>query len=260
MRIHAILALPILAACLAAPALACGPDTDCDVAGGTYRIHLPPEAPTGAILFAHGYKGHAADAMANAALTVMADDLDVALVSLESTGDDWTIPERPERGHPAGTRRDCLRPRRPKRRRGPHRGGAVADDLRRVLRGGMLTWNVACEAGGGFAALVAFSGTFWEGPPAHCAADARMWHFHGTSDTVVPIGGRQIGPVRQGDVDSVLDFYRMDKGMAPTAPIPVADLDCRAWSGPDASLEYCLHPGGDAEWLRIVWEATFPDG
>lgn len=272
MRETLLCVLPLFAALLAAPAMACGPDTDCDVAlgtgtrssssTGTYRIHLPPVAPTGAILFAHGYRGSAAAEMRNGAIMDVADGLGVALVALDSGADDWAIPNAPS-GDDA--RRDETAYVR-----------AVQDDVaarlgvapsRMILAGfsagGMLTWNVACEAGGDFAAFLAISGTFWKEPPASCPTDAAIWHLHGTADTTVPIRGRRIGPTRQGDVEAVLAMYRADKGLSPAAPIPFAGLDCARWTGPAASLEYCLHPGGHdirAEWLRAVWEATFPDG
>ena len=147
MRALALLAcLGLLAA---GPAAACGPDADCAVAEGVYRIHLPPGgAPTGAILFAHGYRGSAANEMGNAAMMAMADALGVAFVALSSRGDDWTIPNAP--GGPRPTDRDEVAYAR-----------AVRDDVTartgvpsaRMLfagfsAGGMLTWNVACEAGG----------------------------------------------------------------------------------------------------------------
>ena len=262
MRALALLAcLGLLAA---GPAAACGPDADCAVAEGVYRIHLPPGgAPTGAILFAHGYRGSAANEMGNAAMMAMADALGVAFVALSSRGDDWTIPNAP--GGPKPADRDEVAYAR-----------AVRDDVTartgippaRMLfagfsAGGMLTWNVACEAGGDYAAFLAVAGTFWQGPPARCPADAAIWHVHGTSDATVPIGGRPIGPVRQGDVEAVLAFYRADRGLAPDAPMPLAGLDCRRWTGPAASLSYCLHSGDHevrADWLRAVWRATFPDG
>ena len=54
----------IVLALWAAPALACGPDTDCAVGDRTYRIALPEghdgAAPVGALVWAHGYRGTAA--------------------------------------------------------------------------------------------------------------------------------------------------------------------------------------------------------
>lgn len=257
-------ALILLVALAAGPALACGPDTDCPVAGGTYRVHLPPGgAASGAILFAHGYKGSAAQTMGNASLVAMADDLGVALVALASAGDDWTLPDAPNAGR--GPERDEAAYVRAVRDDVAARLGVKPDRtlLAGFSAGGMLVWNVACAAGDDFGSFAAFSGTFWRGPPEGCPTDAAIWHVHGTSDTVVPIGGRRIGPTRQGDVEEVLAMYRADKALAPAEPIPVADLDCVRWTGTAASLAYCLHPGGHhfrADWLRAIWGATFAEG
>ena len=253
-------ALFLLLAMLASPALACGPDTDCEIENGLYRVHLPPEAPQGAILFAHGYRGTAAGTIRNGALTRLADDLGVALVALKSFDEDWTIPnapsagQRPERDEVAYVRRvkDDVAER-------------FGIDPERMLMagfsaGGMLTWNVACEAGDGFAAFVPMSGTFWKGPPDHCPTDARIYHFHGTADTVVPIEGRPIGPTVQGDMNAVLAMYRADKGLETRSAPAFQGLDCIRREGAAAMLQYCLHPGGHqfrADWIRGVWDEVF---
>ncbi|MEM8850907.1 MAG: hypothetical protein AAGE03_12850 [Pseudomonadota bacterium] len=89
--------LPLLALALlaAAPAAACGPDSDCTVENGTYRIALPAAAPAGALFFAHGYRGSAAGMMRNDTLRGMATAKGLALVALKSAGDDWMIPNVP---------------------------------------------------------------------------------------------------------------------------------------------------------------------
>ncbi len=255
--------LAILLALFASPALACGEATDCKIENGIYRIHLPPEAPTGAIIFAHGYRGTAEGTMRNEALKSLADDLGVALVAIKSFDEDWTIPNAPS----AGTRpeRDetdyVLRVKRDV----VDRNGI---DPARVLMvgfsaGGMLTWNVACAAGDAFAAFVPMSGTFWKGPPATCPTDARIYHFHGTSDEVVPISGRPIGPTVQGDMTAVLAMYRADRGLGAGRAVDFQGLDCTEWDGPATMLRYCLHPGGHqfrADWIRGVWGEVFPQG
>lgn len=252
--------LALLLTLLGSPALACGETTDCGIPNGTYRVHLPPGAPTGAILFAHGYRGTAAGTMQSAALLALADDLGVALVGLKSFDEDWTIPNAPS----AGTRpeRDevdyALRVQRD-----------VADrfgiDAERMLlvgfsAGGMLTWNVACAAGGAFAAFVPMSGTFWGGPPDTCPTEARIFHFHGTSDDVVPIAGRPIGPTVQGDMNDVLAMYRADKALGEGRAVDREGLDCTQWDG-GAMLRYCLHPGGHefrTDWIAGVWNEVVP--
>ncbi len=250
----ALLALPAL------PAQACGPQTDCAVLDGSYRVHLPPGEPTGAILFAHGYRGSAAGTMRGGGLTAMADRLGVALVALDAGADDWSLPDAPSDDD---ARRDEAGYARAVRGDVAARFGVAPERMivAGFSAGGMLVWNLACEAGGDFAAFVAVAGTFWRGPPEACPTRAAIWHLHGTSDAVVPIGGRPIGPTRQGDVEAVLSMVRATQGMVPAAPIPVGGLDCRRWIEKDASLHYCLHPGGHvlrADWLADIWRATFP--
>ena len=92
--------LSVLCLCaFAAPALACGPDTDCPIGDRHYRIAMPEghdeAAPVGAIVFAHGYRGSARGTMRNAALLQLASDMGVALVAVKSAGDDWDLPGSP---------------------------------------------------------------------------------------------------------------------------------------------------------------------
>jgi len=126
--------------------------------------------------------------------------------------------------------------------------------------GGMLTWTVACSAGDVFFAFVAMSGTFWQGPPSSCDTDAAITHYHGTSDAVVPIEGRAIGPTRQGNVMEVLAMYRADRGLRDGRAIEADGLDCMLWPGPaelGTFLEYCTHPGGhrfSVDYIARVWD------
>lgn len=244
---------------LATPVLACGPDSDCPVPGGDYRIHTP-EGATGALFFAHGYKGSAAGTMRNANLRSLADDLGVALVALNAGGDDWTIPNAPQEGrvpqrdevaYVAAVKNDVVT-----------RFGLDPD--RMVMAGfsagGMLTWNVLCSGGDLFAAFVPMSGTFWAGPPDACDTDAIATHYHGTSDGVVPIAGRPIGPTRQGDLNKVIEFYIADRQLSPAQPFSDRP-ECRRWTSDQAALEYCTHPEGHRFYvddIRRVWTRELP--
>ena len=91
--------LALLLALTAAPALACGPDSDCKVGDRIYRIRLPdgvePGTPIGAVVFAHGYRGSAAGVMNNAQLGRAIADLGLALIAPEAAADDWSIANAP---------------------------------------------------------------------------------------------------------------------------------------------------------------------
>ncbi|WP_238475554.1 PHB depolymerase family esterase [Rhodophyticola sp. CCM32] len=97
-----ILAMRFLALLLtflaASPALACGSDTDCVIGDRSYRLYVPDglgATPMGAIVYAHGYRGSAANAMRNPSLRALADDLGMAIIALKSAGDDWNLAHRP---------------------------------------------------------------------------------------------------------------------------------------------------------------------
>jgi polyhydroxybutyrate depolymerase len=66
-------------------ASACGRDTDCMVGDRSYRIVLPDiydgDAPIGAIVFAHGYRGTARGIMRSKGLTGLSNNLGVAFIA-----------------------------------------------------------------------------------------------------------------------------------------------------------------------------------
>jgi polyhydroxybutyrate depolymerase len=247
MRLAALLVL-----LLSAPALACGPDSDCLLPDGrTYRLSPPPgaAAPAGLLLFAHGYRGSAAAEMANAALRRTAADLGLALVALKSAGEDWDLAHRPrdpaqeverESAYVAAVLDDVA--------------GRIAVDPGRVVAagfsaGGMLTWTLACSpVAERFAGFVPLSGTFWAPVPADCPAPARnLVHIHGTADRVVPVEGRRIGGTRQGKVPAALALYAAAGGFGPPGPpLPAPEgMTCETRTNPAGRLlADCRFAGG----------------
>lgn len=238
----------------ATPALACGPDSDCAVPSGSYRIDAP-EGATGAILFAHGYRGSAEGTMRNARLRAMAAERGAAFVALQAADEDWDLTDSPSGGdrdevaYVLAVRDDVMA-----------RLGLRADAvvMSGFSAGGMLTWTVACAAPDAFAGFAPFSGTFWEGgEPERCAGPATIRHHHGTSDGVVPIAGRAIAETRQGDVERVMARYRAQFGMEAADAPAIDGLECEAWAGGGARLGYCLHPGGHTfsrDWLGRFYD------
>ncbi len=237
----------LLAALSAAPAFACGPDSDCLVGGRSYRLYLPEGgAPNGAFLFAHGYRGSGAGSMGNPALRRLADALGMAFVALDSEGPDWAIAHTPQAPGQAENREFVY-------------VGAVLDDLvakgidpARIVAtgfsaGGMLTWTLACGMSERFAGFVPMSGTFWAPVPDSCPAPpANLVHIHGDADPVVPQAGRAIGPARQGSVAKALEMYREEGGFEPagTGPAP-GGMHCARERNPAGQvLEFCSFAGG----------------
>ena len=255
----------VLALCAAPSAMACGVTTDCAVANGTYRISLPEgSAPTGAVVFAHGYQGSAAGTMKNTSLRTMAARRGMALIALDALGDDWNIPDAP---HDSVSSRDEV----------AYLDAVVADATQRFgidrghvvitgfSAGGMFVWNVICARGDAYAGYVPYSGTFWKGPPPTCAAPAQnVIHIHGTADTTVPMQGRAIAETRQGSVPAALAMYAAAKGFAPDKGYAIADLTCGHAANPAGKrLDLCLFDGDHsftAERLGAVLDRLLAGG
>lgn len=245
MRLLAALFLTLAAL----PAQACGPDSDCMVGARSYRLYVPegPGGATGAFLFAHGYRGSAEGAMRNASLRRLADALGLAFVALDAEGPDWDLAHTPR----APERQEALE---------YDYVSDVLDDLAtrmdldasRVVMsgfsaGGMMTWTIACGMSERFAGFVPYSGTFWAPVPESCPAPpATLVHIHGTDDSTVPLGGRPIGPTRQGDVSKALAMYRDHGGFTAAGNHPAPDgMACEAArSETGLLLEFCTFEGG----------------
>lgn len=255
------LILAAIMALLAAPAIACGPDTDCFVLDGTrtYRLYLPDGAqgPTGAVFHAHGYRGSAGGAMRNAALRAMSDRLGMAFVALNADADDWNLAHRPRAPHQIESAEFAY-------------VAAVIEDLAQRIdldrdrliatgfsAGAMLTWTLACGMSDSFAGFVPYAGTFWAPVPATCPTPtATLIHIHGIEDTTVPLEGRAIGPTRQGSVTEALAMYARHGEIPALQPVPFPEGEgCRAATATDETmLALCLFQGGHSYGVaRVEW-------
>lgn len=250
-------------AMITAPAaLACGPETDCQIGARHYRIAMPEghdgAAPVGAIVFAHGYRGSARGAMRNMNMRRMVSDMGLAFIAVKSAGDDWDIPGVPSDMASTGAEEMA------------YFEAVVADATRRFAidpqrimlsgfsAGGMVTWEVACKRPDLFAGFAPIAGTFWQGPPDGCAAPASIIHIHGTEDRTVPLAGRPIAQTRQGDVMEVLSMYRAMGGFEGAETAVVDDLSCaRQRNAAGDALEFCTFPGGHSfrrGFLSYAWD------
>jgi polyhydroxybutyrate depolymerase len=238
---------------------ACGRDSDCDIPLGTYRIAMPEgvNGPIGAVVFAHGYRGTAEGAMKNGGLIRMAHERGLAFIALDALGGDWDLPNAP--GH-AVVERDEM----------AYLDAVMADAARFAIdpqrsvitgfsAGGMFVWNAICDRGDVYGGYIPYSGTFWQGPPATCAAGApNIVHVHGDADTTVPLEGRAIGETRQGSVPETLAMYRADKGFTGDTQLTTADMACeRSVASDGKRLDFCVFPGKHsftAERLAAAYE------
>ncbi|AXS39352.1 polyhydroxybutyrate depolymerase [Breoghania sp. L-A4] len=252
------LLLPLLTV---APAMACGPDTDCIVPDGTYRIRMPEswngQSQVGAIVFLHGWKGTAAGEMRNGHLAKVVSDMGLALIAPQGAEKSWSFPGSPRQ------RRDDIAFM-----------NSVLDDAiaehsiapERIMAsgfsvGGSMVWYLACYMGERFAGFAPVAGAFWEPQPVSCPGpEPYLFHVHGTADKTVPMQGRAIGTMaRQGDVGVGFEMW-FDKGSC-GAEVPEESakgtLVCeRRVNCAGKVIELCLHPGGhkfDAAWLKRAW-------
>ncbi|MEL6519589.1 MAG: prolyl oligopeptidase family serine peptidase [Pseudomonadota bacterium] len=248
-----------------AAALACGPDTNCDIEDGFYLIRMPEGVSEGdkpgAILFAHGYRGSAKGTMNNQSLQNLAQDLGVALIAIKSSAEDWTIANSPQEG-------------RVRQRDEVAYAARVVDDAvarfgldpERILAtgfsaGGMMTWTLACHDSDRYVGFAPLAGTFWAPEPQSCdTPPANIIHYHGTEDNMVPLAGRPIAQTKQGDVGKVLDMYASFGGYQTVVEtVPLDGLTCQARENPEGKLlEICTFTGGHsfkADYIRRAWAA-----
>jgi polyhydroxybutyrate depolymerase len=250
-------------------AVACGPDTDCIVAGGTYRVRPPAgwdgRSPLPAAVFFHGWQDSAAGVMADARLGQALSDKGVLLAAPNGIKGDWAFPGLPPvPGMPVPRRDDVafvdavladLQDRFPIDRA---RLWATGFSI-----GGSMVWYEACERGHAFAAFAPIAGAFWKPMPTRCpSGPVNLSHIHGLTDAMVPLEGREPEPgFVQGDVFAAMALLRETDGCssAPTRFGNDGPLVCRIWDGCTSGrvLRMCLHPYEHdmrPPWILDAWE------
>ncbi|MDD9909931.1 MAG: prolyl oligopeptidase family serine peptidase [Ahrensia sp.] len=242
------------------PTYACGADTDCKIGERTYRIQLPngAEGPIGAIIFNHGYRGTAAGLMRNKSLSKAITDMGLAFVAPKSAFADWDIPNSPSQrlGQSEYSYFERLKADLMKRH------GIDGDRIMVTgfSAGGMMTWELACRRGDLFAAYAPISGTFWAPVPPSCdTLPQPILHVHGTSDRVVPLLGRVIGPTKQGEVPRALELAAPAQRFGAWRDVSGTDgLTCQQRSmSLQNFVQFCTHPGGhslNSAWVVRAWK------
>lgn len=174
-------------------AVACGGATACLVRDGNYRIELPEDGDVrGAYVFFHGYKSSAELQMQQRPLVDTTLSHHLAYIAVDGIDGSWSFP------HGVRSGRDDKR-----------FVAGIFDDLKqrygfspdRIVVGGFsigasMAWYTACQQGEKVAAMVTFSGVFWNPLPKaeDCVADVPpIIHFHGTADRTFPLAGRSLG-------------------------------------------------------------------
>ena len=256
-----VLAVLALFASGSEPATACGVDTDCRLGHRYYRIALPEPMPAGpmigAIVYMHGYRGTVDGVMSNRGLRDMANGLGVALIAAKSLFEGWALPNAPsQRVADPSQELDYFK--------------ALIDDVtgrfpidrKRLLAagfsaGGMMTWTLACEMGEAFFAFVPIAGTYWSPVPDRCAdGPVNLVHYHGLTDSVVPLLGRRIAQAKQGEVPLALDAMVRMGAYTQVETRTEGTLVCEHRAEARGTvLEFCTHPGGHEMSPRFIARA-----
>ena len=257
----------VLSLLLCAPAFACGDaETPCRIEGGHYHAEAPDgDGPHPAVMFLHGWGGRGDGVLRNRGLVTALAGRGYAVIAPQG------MPRR------AGDRGGAWNSRaQPARRDDVAFLASVAADAARRFGldrsrillagfsgGGMMTWRVACDAPGTFAAYAPIAGLLWRPLPEGCAGPVRLHHTHGWKDAVVPLEGRTVGGgLTQGDLFAGLSLLRDANGCAKDAP-DAFDADgpylIRRWiaCADGSALEVALHPGGHV--IPKGWSALVLD-
>src|SRR5258708_5796859 len=82
--------------------VACSVAAPCRVPTGSYLAHVPAgwdgRSPLPTMLYFHGYKGSAADEIADPQMLRFSDETGVLLVAPDGIDRSWSFPGRPEQG------------------------------------------------------------------------------------------------------------------------------------------------------------------
>ncbi|MCX8279266.1 poly(3-hydroxybutyrate) depolymerase [Phyllobacterium sp. 0TCS1.6C] len=244
----AILLLPFFSPLAAMSENLCGVRSACPVKGGNYRIELPQDGDIrGVYIYFHGFKSSADLQLRQRPLVEVTLAHHLAYVAVDGIDGGWSFPHGPRQ-----SRNDIAFIKN------------VLDDLRqrhgftpaKTVMGGFsigasMAWYAACREGEKTAAMVTFSGVFWNPLPGpdDCVANLPpIVHFHGTADQTFPLAGRAIGTkFYQGDARKSLGILRQRAkcNMKAAKKVTLVGIECE--DVPDCirgDSIMCIHNGG----------------
>ena len=249
----------LICACLPAAAQDCGPDTPCEIEGGSYHLRVPDgDGPHPVLIWYHGHRGNGASIHRGGGL--QRDFLEQGYALLAPNG--YRSGDGP-RSYPAreGAPRDDVRFTFDVL----DAAGKRADlDLDRIYAGGFsaggsMAWLLACEAGDRLAGMVSVAGALRRPNPTDCAglAGLPVMQVHGFGDGQVPFEGRGIRDWHQGSLWQILDRAREANGCRSNPDgIEIGDaFRTRIWeaSCTGAPVRLDIHDGGHG--LPQGWSA-----
>lgn len=231
-----------------------GPESPCEIEGGSYHMAVPDgwdgDTPLPAIVFFHGHRSSGKSVLKGSIKAVFGARYLIIAPNgpISPRGDYRFWPARDE----ANPIRDNV----------AFTEAVVADAASRVLldrarvlvggfsAGGSMAWRIACRQGAVYAGYVSVAGALRRPVPAEACpgGPANLLHIHGFNDAQVPFEGRQIRDWHQGDVFESLSLLRAANRCRsnPHRIEPGATLSCRIWDDctTGAKIEFCLHDGG----------------
>ncbi|MFK0166584.1 alpha/beta hydrolase family esterase [Rhizobium sp. NPDC090279] len=227
---------------------ACGGSIPCAVEGGDYRIELPADGDVrGVYVFFHGFKSSAELQMQQHYLVDATLAHHLAYAAVDGLAGSWSFPNGPGKSrNDDAFVTNVLADLR-------SRYGFTAD---RTIIGGFsigasMAYYTACRHGDLAAAMLTFSGVFWNPlpKPSDCIANLPpMVHFHGTADETFPLSGRQVGPTsHQGDAYKSIAILR-ERAKCDTRQAKTITLDGIACDDVPSCIRgdsiLCIHNGG----------------
>lgn len=238
--------------CMSFPALAqeCGPESPCNIEGGTYHLRLPAgDGPHPVLIWYHGHRGNGASIHGSGGLE--RDFLENGYAVLAPDG--YRAGDGP-RSYPAreGAPRDDI----DFTFAALEAAGSRANlDLDRVYvggfsAGGSMAWLLACEAGDRLRGMVSVAGALRRPNSTTCAglAGLPVMQIHGFIDAQVPFEGRAIRDWHQGSVWDILDRAREANGCRSNPDtIEIGEVfQTRVWdeSCTAAPVRLDVHDGG----------------
>jgi len=247
-RILTVIAIAL--SCEFAVAEDCGPESPCEIEGGSYHLRVPDnEGPRPVLIWYHGHRGNGASIHRGGGL--QRDFLEHGYILLAPNGYQRSDGAR---SYPAreGSPRDdvaftfaAL----------DDAGKRASIDLERVYvggfsAGGSMAWLLACEAGDRLAGVVSVAGALRRPNSTSCAGltGLPVMQVHGFADAQVPFEGRQIRDWHQGSVWEALDRARKANGCA-SKPDEIKmgeKYRSRTWdaSCDQAAVRLDVHDGG----------------
>jgi len=226
---------------------ACGLNSDCDVASGTYRIFVPKtlenKTKRPAIIYIHGLGGSAERSMQHTSFIRAAKRLGFVLVGVKGLAGQWTFKNGVDRGHKRNEFKYFSEVTRDLRRR------FDVDPRKTVVAGfsigASMTWYLACSHREKFAGFIPVAGTLWRPQPKRCANKiGEIYHYHGTSDPTFPLAGRRVHDKWQGDSrDTFNNMYRQDPCSAKLVEeIKFSGQRCKLHKNCDGeALQFCVN-------------------